>query len=311
MDAGAHTGRIEAVRRFNRFYTRQIGLLQEGLLASPFSLSEARVVYELAHHEETTGAHLSDELGLDPGYMSRIVGGLERKGVVEKRPSPTDGRQVLLSLSDDGQAAFSELSAASRAEIGALLDTLSPADQERLVGAMAAIERLLGAAPEHRVPYILRPPQPGDFGWIVERHGRLYNREYGWGERFEALVAEIVARFVREFDPGRERCWIAERNGENVGSVALVKEPGRDGVARLRLLLVDPSARGLGIGRRLVRECTRFARQAGYHSITLWTDSVLHAARRIYEEEGYRLVHEEAHDTFGTDLVGQTWELTL
>jgi GNAT superfamily N-acetyltransferase len=246
VDASAQAARIDAIRRFNRFYTRRMGLTQEGLR------------------------------------------------------SPTE----------EGRAAFSERNA-SQAEVAALLDTLSPPDQERLVEAMAVIQEVLGAAPEHRVPYVLRPPEPGDFGWIVERHGRLYDREYGWGERFEALVAEIVARFVREFDAGRERCWIAERNGVNVGSVALVNEPDREGVARLRLLLVDPSARGLGIGRRLVRECTRFARGAGYHTITLWTDSVLHAARRIYEEEGYRLVREERHDTFGVDLVGQTWELTL
>ncbi|HSM05083.1 MAG TPA: bifunctional helix-turn-helix transcriptional regulator/GNAT family N-acetyltransferase [Longimicrobiales bacterium] len=311
MDSSPSAARIEAVRRFNRFYTRQIGLLQEGLLASPFSPSEARVVYELAHHEETTAGHLSEELGLDPGYMSRLVRGLERRALLDKRPSPTDGRQVLLSLSEEGGAAFARLNAASRGEIEGMLDALSPMDQERLVDAMELIEELLGAGAEHRVPYILRPPQPGDFGWIVERHGLIYNREYGWGERFEALVAEIVARFVREFDPTRERCWIAERNGENVGSVALVNEPDREGVARLRLLLVDPRARGLGIGRRLVTECTRFARRAGYHTITLWTDSVLHAARRIYEDEGYRMVHEERHDTFGTDLVGQTWELEL
>lgn len=301
--------RVEAVRRFNRFYTRQIGLLQEGLLQSPFSLTEARVVYELAHHEETTATHLAGELGLDAGYVSRILGGFQRQGLIEKRPSRDDRRQQLLSLTDPGQEAFAEINVASRTEIEAMLNALSEVEQRHLLRAMQDIEGLLGAAPEHRVPYILRPHQPGDLGWVVHRHGLLYNREYGWGEEFEALVAEIVARFVRSYDPKRERCWIAEREGENVGSVFLVKHPEREDVARLRLLLVEPGARGLGIGRRLVQECTRFARQAGYARITLWTNAVLHSARRIYEAEGYVLVREEPHHSFGENLVGQDWEL--
>jgi DNA-binding MarR family transcriptional regulator/GNAT superfamily N-acetyltransferase len=302
---------IEDVRRFNRFYTRQIGLLQEGLLQTAFTLSEARLIYELAHHEQTTATHLGEELGLDAGYLSRIVRRFANRGLVVREPSSADRRQVQLSLTEAGQAAFAELNAASRSEIEALLGALSTADRDRLVDAMQTIEGLLGAQPEHRVPYILRPQQSGDMGWVVHRHGVLYNREYGWDEQFEALVAEIVAHFIRDYDGKRERCWIAERNGENVGSVFLVKHPERDGVAKLRLLLVEPKARGLGIGKRLVQECSRFARQAGYHTITLWTNSVLHAARRIYEAEGYRLVQEEPHRSFGYDLVGQTWELAL
>lgn len=311
MESSDSLQRIEAVRRFNRFYTRQIGLLRDGLLESPFTLTEARVVYELAHNERTTATHLGEELGLDPGYLSRILRGFEKRGLLERRPSPDDGRQLLLSLTEEGQEAFAELDAASRSQIQAMLGGLPEVDRDRLMHAMHTIEAALGAQPEHRVPYILRPPQSGDMGWVVQRHGTLYNQEYGWDERFEGLVAEIVAGFIRDCEPRRERCWIAEREGQNVGSVFLVKHPEREGVAKLRLLLVEPEARGLGIGKRLVRECTRFARQAGYHTITLWTNSVLHAARRIYEQEGYRLVHEEPHHSFGHDLVGQTWELGL
>lgn len=302
---------VEAVRRFSRFYTKHIGVLQEGILESPFSLTEARVVYELAHHEETTATHLAEELGLDPGYLSRILRGFQRDGLIEKRPSPEDRRRQLLSLTRDGQEAFARINAASRDDIEAMLTELGEGDRGRLLEAMADIEEVLGAGPEHRVPYMLRPHQPGDMGWVVQRHGVLYNREYGWDETFEALVAEIVAGFIRGFDRRRERCWIAERQGENVGCVFLVRHPEREGVARLRLLLVEPEARGLGIGRRLVSECTRFARRAGYSTITLWTNRVLESARRIYEAEGYELVREEPHHSFGADLLGQDWELAL
>lgn len=305
------TRRGEAVRRFNRFYTRQIGLLQDELWRSPFTLTQARVLYELAHHERTTATHLGGELGLDPGYLSRILRGFQKRGLLDRQSSATDRRQVLLSLTEEGQSAFATLNAASRADIQGMLSRLADADQVRLVEAMRTIEGLLGAPPEHRVPYVLRPHQSGDLGWIVQRHGVLYDREYGWDVRFEALVAEIAARFVRDFDASRERCWIAEREGRNVGAVMLVRDPEREGVARLRLLLVEPEARGLGIGRRLVQECSRFARQAGYRTISLWTNSVLVAARGIYELEGYRLVREEPHHSFGHDLVGQTWELDL
>lgn len=311
MTATDIAGQGEAVRRFNRFYTRQIGLLQEPLWRTPFTLTEARVLYELAHHGRTTATHLGGELGLDAGYLSRILRGFRKRGLLHRQPSPADRRQYLLSLTEAGEQAFAEMNAASRSDIQAMLSPLAEADRERLVGAMRTIEALLGARPEHRVPYILRPHQSGDLGWIVQRHGVLYDREYGWDARFEALVAEIVAGFVRGFDPRRERCWIAEREGANVGSVLLVRDPERDGVARLRLLLVEPEARGLGIGRRLVQECSRFARRTGYRAITLWTNSVLHAARAIYEREGYRLVREEPHESFGHTLVGQTWELEL
>lgn len=303
--------RIDAVRRFNRFYTRQLGVLQEGYLRTPYTLSETRLIYELAHHELTTATHLGRELGLDAGYLSRLLASLEERKLITRRSSDTDRRQVLLSLTGKGQKAFAQVNAASRTEIEAMLTRLPTADQQRLLEAMETIERLLGAPQEHRVPYILRPHHSGDMGWVVHRHGVLYNQEYGWDERFEALVAGIVADIIENFDASRERCWIAEKDGENVGSVFLVNHPKRRGVARLRLLLVEPHARGMGIGKRLVQECTRFARQAGYRRITLWTNHVLHAARRLYQAEGYQLVAEEPHHSYGHDLVAQTWELVL
>ena len=300
---------IEAVRRFNRFYTRRIGVLEEGLLQSPFSLTEARVLYELAHRDRSTAAELGKELGLDPGYLSRILRGFERRGLIAKEPSTTDGRQSLLALGADGRAAFCRLEQAARDQIGALLGGLSGGGRRRLLEAMRTIESLLGAPAEARVPYVLRPHQPGELGWIVHRHGALCADEYGFDEQFEALVAEIVAQFARHHDPRRERCWIAERDGAPVGSVMLVRQS--DEVAKLRLLLVEPEARGLGIGARLVEECERFALRAGYRKITLWTNSILHAARRIYENAGYRLVHQEAHHSFCQDLIGETWERAL
>ncbi|MDQ4003038.1 MAG: helix-turn-helix domain-containing GNAT family N-acetyltransferase [Actinomycetota bacterium] len=301
--------RVGAVRRFNRFWTRQIGVLQDGYLESPFSLTEVRVLYEFAHRVETTASELSKELGLDAGYLSRILRGFEERGLIGKKSSEADGRRSILWLTEQGREAFAPLDTRSHEVVGAMLGGLSPAEQGRLVEAMHTIEGLLGDQPERKVPYLLRPHQPGDMGWIVHRHGVLYAREYGWDERFEALVAEIVAEFIQQYDPKRERSWIAERNGEIVGSVFLVKQS--EEVAKLRLLLVEPSARGLGIGRRLVQECVRFAKLTGYGKITLWTNDVLRAARRIYEEAGFRLVYEEPHHSFGHDLVGQTWELEL
>lgn len=300
---------IEAVRRFNRFYTRRIGVLSEGLLGSPFSLAESRVIYELAHREDATATALGKELGLDAGYLSRLLRGLRKKGLIDKTPSENDGRQSLLRLTGEGQDAFAMLNARSRNEVGAMLGGLSTEDQDRMVSAMGAIRDILGAPPEHRVPYILRPHQPGDMGWVVHRHAVLYVEEYGWDEQFEALVADIAAEFIKTYDPKMERCWIAEMDGAIVGSVLVVKQSDR--VAKLRLLLVEPKARGFGIGRRLVDECVTFARRTGYQKITLWTNSNLHAARHLYEEAGFSLVDEAPHHSFGHDLVGQTWELVL
>lgn len=300
---------IEAMRRFNRFYTKEIGVLHEGLLNSPFSLTEARVIYELAHHEQTTATQLGNELGLDAGYLSRILRSFAKRGLIAKQPSPTDGRQTLIGLTAQGQAAFATINARSREEIGERLATLPAAEQQRLIEAMTTIEQILGAAPELRVPYLLRPHQPGDMGWVVHRHGALYAQAYGWDETFEALVAQIVADFINHFDAKRERCWMAEREGAIVGSVFVVQQSAE--VAKLRLLLVEPSARGLGIGQRLVDECIRFARQVGYRKLMLWTNSILLPARRIYEKAGFTLVASEPHHSFGHDLVGETWELPL
>jgi DNA-binding MarR family transcriptional regulator/N-acetylglutamate synthase-like GNAT family acetyltransferase len=300
---------IEAVRRFSRFYTRRIGALHEGLLGSPFTLTEGRVVYELAHHETTTASELAKELDLDPGYLSRMLKSLEERGYLVRRPAEADGRQTILALSEQGQQAFAEINARSRAQVKRLLDPLGPDDQGRLVEAMTTVTGLLGEAPQRRAPYILRGHQPGDIGWVIQRHGALYAEEYGFDETFEALVAEICAQFLKTFDAGRERCWIAEKDGENVGCVFLVRQS--DDVAKLRCLLVEPRARGLGIGTRLVEECIRFARLRGYRKITLWTNSNLRAAIRLYEQAGFALVKEEPHHSFGHDLIGQTWELEL
>jgi DNA-binding MarR family transcriptional regulator/GNAT superfamily N-acetyltransferase len=298
--------RVGVVRRFNRFWTSQIGVLREGYLESRFSLTEVRVLFELARCEETTASELGGELGLDAGYLSRLLGGFEKDGLIHKRPSEADGRRSLLRLTERGRETFAPLDARSRSDIGAMLGSLSVAEQDRLVGAMSTIEGLLT---EPEGTYLLRPHESGDMGWVVHRHGILYAGEYGWDERFEALVAQIVAKFIQEYDPILEHCWIAERDGENVGCVFLVRES--EEIARLRLLLVEPQVRGLGIGSRLVEECVRFARRAGYRKIRLWTNDVLYAARHIYQGVGFRIVHEEPHHSFGHDLVGQTWELKL
>ena len=309
MNAGGFQARVVSVRRFNRFYTKKIGVLQEGLLNSPFSLAEARVIYELAHPGETTATELCGELGLDGGYLSRILRRFKSAGLIDKRRSGSDARQSLLSLTDKGKAAFASLDAGSRAEIGTILTHLPAADQMRLVGAMHAIEEILGAAAGPKTPFLLRPHQPGDMGWVVHRHGLLYAEAYGFDETFEALVAGIVAGFIDNYRPRMERCWIAEMAGDNVGSVFLVRHS--DTEARLRLLLIEPKVRGQGLGSRLVRECERFARRAGYRKIALWTNDVLVAARHIYQKAGYRLAETKPHHSFGRDLVGETWELDL
>jgi DNA-binding MarR family transcriptional regulator/GNAT superfamily N-acetyltransferase len=301
--------RVRAVRRFNRFYTRTIGLLHEGYLRSPFTLTQVRVLYELAHRERPTAAELSRDLGLDTGHLSRILRDFQRRGLIEKRTADKDGRQQLLWLTERGQEIFAPLEARSHDQIGAMLEGLSAPDQDRVIESMRTIEGLLVAGPEPTVPYVLRPHRSGDMGWVVQRHGVLYAQEYGWDETFEALVAAIVAKFVQNYDAKRERCWIAELEGEPVGSVFCVKKSSA--VAQLRLLLVEPKARGLGIGTRLVDECVGFARSAGYRKIMLWTNDVLGAARRIYERAGFRLVEEEKHHSVGHDLVGQNWELKL
>ena len=302
--------RVAAMRRFNRFYTQQIGVLQEGLLDSPFSLTESRVLYELAHRAQPTATELGVELALDPGYLSRILRKFEQQGLVEKLPSESDARQSLISLTPAGQAAFTPLNERSRGQVGDFLARLSLDDQRRLIAAMQSITGLLSERAEDRTaPYVLRPHRPGDMGWVVHRQGLLYAQEYGWDETFEALVAEIVAKFVQNFDPKRERCWIAERDGEIVGSVFIVKES--ETVAKLRLLYVEKKARGLGLGRHLVRGCIAYARAVGYQKMILWTNDILGAARHLYEEAGFRLVREEQHHSFGKDLVGQFWELEL
>jgi DNA-binding MarR family transcriptional regulator/GNAT superfamily N-acetyltransferase len=301
--------RVAAMRRFNRFYTQKIGVLEEGLLQSPYSLTEVRLLYELANREMPTPTDLVRDLGLDPGYLSRLLRGLERQGLVRKSASKEDRRRTLLSLTAAGRKTFAPLDAGARAEIAQLLRNLAPSAQERLLEAMQSVEQLLGAQPERKAAYLLRPHQPGDMGWVVQRHGALYHREYGWDMTFEAFVAEVVARFIVNFDPAWEHCWIAEKDGENVGSVFLVRKSRT--VAQLRLLLVDPSARGLGIGTRLVDECIGFARSRGYRKISLWTNNVLLSARRIYEAAGFRLVRREKHRSFGHDLVGEFWERAL
>ncbi|HET9799719.1 MAG TPA: helix-turn-helix domain-containing GNAT family N-acetyltransferase [Gemmatimonadaceae bacterium] len=311
----AAAGRVAAVRRFNRFYTRLVGALDEGHLRSPFSLAEVRLLFELSQRDDPTASELAAELELDPGYLSRLLRRLQRRRLVSRSRSAHDARASHLALTPTGRAAFRGLDRRANAEVARLLASLDDRAQRRLLDSMATIARLLGArdAAEARpVPaYVLRPPRAGDFGWIVQSHGEIYAREYGWNERFEALVARVVADFVDGFDPAREGCWIAERDGENVGSVMVAKDAQRPGVAKLRLLLVHPSARGLGLGHRLVDECTRFARDAGYHTISLWTNRVLTAARRIYAEAGYEIVRTEKHDHFGVPLVAETWEMEL
>jgi DNA-binding MarR family transcriptional regulator/N-acetylglutamate synthase-like GNAT family acetyltransferase len=301
--------RIEAVRRFNRFFTRRIGVLREGLLHTPYSLAEARVLFEISQRDGPTASELSRELGLDPGYLSRILARLGERGLVAKVRPESDRRRRLLALTPDGEEAFALLDGRSREEVAELLGGLSEGNQRRLLEAMRTIEGVFEKGLKFSEPFVLRPHEAGDVGWVVHRHGVLYAREYGWDERFEALVARIVADFIEGYDPARERCWIAEMEGEIVGCVFVVK--ASDTVAKLRLLLVEPRARGLGLGTRLVEECIRFARDRGYATLTLWTNSVLDDARRIYEERGFRLVDEEEHHSFGRDLVGQNWELAL
>ncbi|MBZ9992950.1 helix-turn-helix domain-containing GNAT family N-acetyltransferase [Mesorhizobium sp. BH1-1-4] len=300
---------IDAVRAFNRFYTRQIGLLDEGLLKSAFSLTEARVLYELAHRDGLTATDLGRDLGLDAGYVSRLLKKFERLHLISRATLASDARQSTIALTPAGRNAFAPLNKDSHDQVAALLDRLPTSEQDRLVNSMRTVQRLLDDSAEPKIPYLLRPPQVGDIGWITRRQGMLYAQDYGWDETYEALVAEILANFVKSYDPKWERGWIAEREGEVVGSVFVVRKS--DQVAKLRLLYVEPSARGLGIGKRLVEECIGFARARGYKTLTLWTNDILTAARHIYQAAGFRLTEEEPHYSFGKDLVGQNWDLDL
>ena len=318
----AHTdpqaARVEAVREFNRFYTRRIGVLHEGLLQTKFTVTESRLLWELAHHDGITATALARALDLDTGYLSRLLSGLKNRALVRSTRARADARHQQLSLTAAGRRAFAPLNARSQADVAALLATLTDAQQQLVLRSMASIEQLLDDADRaRRLPYVLRPHRAGDIGWVVSRHGALYAAEYAWDMNFEALVARIAADFIDRFDARREACWIAERDGTPVGSVFLVQarddatQAPRDGVAQLRMLLIEPAARGLGLGLALVNECERFARHAGYRKIVLWTNAGLLAARGIYRKCGYRLVHSEPHHSFGHDLVGETWELAL
>ena len=308
--------RIEAIRRFNRFYTHRIGVLHEGLSDSKFTLTESRLLWELAHRDALTATELARDLDLDVGYLSRLLRGFKDRGLIKSTRAIDDARHQHLSLTAAGKRAFAPINTRSQTDVGGLLTTLGETQQQQLLAAMTSIEHLLDASKAPR-PLLLRAHRPGDMGWVVSRHGALYAGEYGWDDGFEALVARIGADFLERFDATREACWIAERDGANVGSVFLVQardettQAPLDGVAQLRMLLVEPSARGLGLGERLVDECQHFARRAGYRKIMLWTNSLLSAARGIYRKQGYVLVKSEPHHSFGHDLVGEIWEMPL
>jgi DNA-binding MarR family transcriptional regulator/N-acetylglutamate synthase-like GNAT family acetyltransferase len=300
--------RVEGVRRFNRFYTQRIGVLAETILSSPFTLAEGRVLYDLAQREATSPTELAKTLDLDAGYLSRILQRFERHGLVTRTASPSDGRRAVLALTAAGRAAFAPLNERSHDDIAALLAPLSAERQERVLGAMATIAAEL--APNETAGIVLRNPEPGDYGWVIERHGALYGAEYGFNAHMEGYSAEVVAKYVANYQPARDRCWIAERNGVRCGSVFVVHEDDAT-TARLRLLLTEPSARGHGLGRRLVRTCIDFAREAGYRKMVLYTQSILTAARAIYAGEGFVLIASEPNDTFGPPLTSETWELEL
>lgn len=306
----AATAHIKAIRHFNRFYTQRIGVL-DPYLGSEFSLTEVRVLYELAHRDQPTATELGRDLSLDAGYLSRILRRFESKGWLARVPSMADARQSLLKLTDAGHAVFAPLQQQSRDEAAALLAALPPADQQKLVSAMTTVQRLLAGpdAPAATRTVILRDPQPGDMGWVVQQHGEIYAREYGWNGEFEALVADIAGKYLKNYQPDWEKCWIAEIDGERVGAVFVVRKSAT--VAQLRMLILTPGARGLGLGARLTDECLAFARARGYKKMVLWTNSLLEAARAIYAKRGFVLTQSEPHHSFGHDLVGETWELRL
>jgi DNA-binding MarR family transcriptional regulator len=300
---------VAAVRRFSRFYTRQLGLLEEGLLQSAFSLTEGRVLYELATRAKLTASELERDLGIDPGYLSRILKYFEKLGFVIRSASPDDGRLALLELTGAGRAAFEPLDSASRQQVFAMIGRLMPAEAARLVQAMHTVEHLMGEAVASQDPVVLRRHRLGDIGWIAHRQAILYAEEYGWDGSYEVLAAEILAGIVKNFDPDWERSWIAEREGAVIGSVFVVRRSQT--VAKLRLLYVEPAARGLGLGRRLVDACVGFSRERGYRTLSLWTNDVLLPARRIYQAAGFTCIAREPHHSFGHDLIGETWELVL
>lgn len=309
MPQSVPQSQIDAVRRFSRFYTRRIGVLRRRLYGSPFSLAESRVLYELGAGDGQTATELGAALDLDAGYLSRMLSGFEKRGLVIRRRSEADSRRSHLSLTPAGRSVFEQLERGSREEVGALLREVPAFDQRRLTKSLRAVETILGGVKDDPTRIVLRDHRPGDIGWVIERHAALYAEEYGWDGSFEALVAEIAAKFLRTRDPKKERCWIAERDGERLGCVFLVRES--DELARLRMLLVEPAARGSGIGRRLVGTCIDFGRQAGYRRLTLWTNDILVAARKLYLDFGFEIVAEAPHHSFGKDLVGQDWTLEL
>ncbi|HVX38113.1 MAG TPA: helix-turn-helix domain-containing GNAT family N-acetyltransferase [Gemmatimonadaceae bacterium] len=304
--------RAEAVRAFNRFYTRRIGALGEGHLGSDFSLTEVRVLYELAHRDAPTAGDIAEGLGLDKTYLSRTLRSFKTRGLLQAKPASDDARRKVLELTAKGRRAFAPLDDGAREEIVQMLRPLAASEQSRLLEAMRSIRGILGdpdAQPDRSQPFVIRPHRAGDMGWVVHRHGVLYSEEYGWDERFEALVAGVVSQFIKDFDPERERCWIAERDGEIVGSIFCVAK--NKTTAQLRLLLVEPSARGLGIGARLVDEVIRFAKQVGYKRLELWTQRNLTSARRIYKAAGFEITGTEGHEYFGVPLQAESWGMEL
>jgi DNA-binding MarR family transcriptional regulator/GNAT superfamily N-acetyltransferase len=301
--------RVNALRAFSRFYTHRLGVLQEGLLGSDYSLTEVRVMFELAHAGTSSAAAIREILGLDAGYLSRMLRRFAQQRLITRERSPQDARSILLRLTRKGQTVFNHLDKASSAEVAAMLRKLSSGRQKKLVTALKNAEEAFSGESEAQRSIQLRTHKPGDIGWVIERHGAIYAQEYGWDESFEALVAEIAAQFLKNFDAARERCWIAEIDGERVGSIFLVKQTYT--IAKLRMLLLEPHARGLGLGRRLVDECMQFARSSGYRKITLWTQSNLLAARKLYHSAGFKLIKQEPQRAFGADLVSETWELDL
>ena len=300
---------VEAVRDFTRYYTRRMGVLKEGLLDTDLPLPQARLIWELAHRRDVTAAALARDLELDPAYVSRLLKALERRGLVARRRSDTDGRARIVALTDAGRVQFDDLDARSAREVGQMLHPLAPSERRALKSGMDRVRRLLGPEADAPAPCVIRSHRPGDVGWVISKHGEIYHEEFGWDGSFEAMVADIGAAFIRDYNPAREHCWIAERDGERVGSVFVV-EKNRE-TAQLRMLIIDPAARGMRLGERLVDEVIRFAKAKGYSKLTLWTNDCLHAARRIYQKAGFVLVDEEPHHSFGVDLVGQNWDLDL